>query len=128
MSRMPLTATLWPPSKMSSTCTHDLVLFSGLILKTVGPTSDLSDQNDALNDIFWLCLPVERLTHGKCLCRNAGLWICGGGCCCCVCFMFVLCVSLNYSGLWSYYATFLVIMHSPGSVLQNYSFLDMFFF
>lgn len=37
MSRMPLAATLWPPSKMSSTCTHDLVLFSGLILPTVGP-------------------------------------------------------------------------------------------
>lgn len=52
MSRMPLAATLWPRSKMSSTCTHDLVLFRGLILSTAGPTSDLSDQSDAVTDRF----------------------------------------------------------------------------
>lgn len=86
---MPLTAMPWPSSKISSTCTHDLVLFSGLILSTVGPASDFSDQNDALSDIFLLCLSVERLTHGKCLWRNAGLWICGGGCC----YVCLMCVS-----------------------------------
>lgn len=56
MSRMPLAATLWPRSKMSSTCTHDLVLFRGLILSTAGPASDLSDQSDAVTD---------RLSRGR---------------------------------------------------------------
>ena len=57
---MPLAAALWPPSKMSSTCAHALVLSKGVSLSTAGPTSDLSDQIDGLNDIFVLCLPVER--------------------------------------------------------------------
>lgn len=49
-------------------------------------------------------------------CRSVGM---RGWLLLCVCFM---CVSE------SYYAPFLVPMHSPGSVLQNYSFLSMFFY
>lgn len=67
-----------------------------------------------------------RLTHGKCLCRNAGLWVCGGGCywCRCVCWcVCVLRVSLSYcSPLWSQ-----CIYHS-GSGLQDDRFLGIFFF
>lgn len=105
MSRMPLTPTLWHPSKMSSTCTHGLVLLSGLSLPTAGSTSDSSDQNDASNDRFLQCLPVERWTHGKCLCWNAGLWVSGGGnVCAALCILLYVClwasVTMSHSWPW----------------------------
>lgn len=52
----------------------------------------------------WLTgLPeVERWTHGKFLCCNAGLWVGGGGSCCC---MFYVC-------LWATLDSRLTIPHS----------------
>lgn len=52
----------------------------------------------------WLTgLPeVERWTHGKFLCCNAGLWVGGGGSCCC----------MFYACLWATLDSRLTIPHS----------------
>lgn len=69
--------------------------------------------------------PCRKINSWKMLpeCRFVGYVDLGGGwgglC--------VLCVSMNYSGLLSYHVPLLVVMHSPGAVLQNYSFLSIFF-
>lgn len=69
--------------------------------------------------IEWHLLAVCGLTRGKCLCKNASLWLYGGGCCCVCLWAATVNSWVTVPHSWS---------HSPGSVYQNYSFLGMCFY
>lgn len=97
MSRMPLAATLWPPSKMSSTCAHDLVsVRRTLILSTVGPRPWFEWSKWCIEWHLLATSPCRKINSWKMSlpeCRSVGMW---GWL-----LLLLLCVCFSYSGLLS---------------------------
>lgn len=115
MSRMPLAATLWPPSKMSSTCAHDLVsVRRTLILSTVGPRPWFEWSKWCIEWHLLATSPCRKINSWKMSlpeCRSVGMW---GWLlllllCVCMCVCHGCCVTFNAVCLRNFWRNVILI-------------------